>query len=112
MHSCGGRGKQMLTMTTQTTNDELCSVCGDPVKGGFEVFEYSRLGVPQLEISATADRNFNVCHWCNKTICFRCSDNPEAGLCNECNRISSVTIHDDEKTERALTTTTMEQPPK
>ena len=99
------------TMTTQTTDTELCSVCQEPVKGGFEVFRYSRLGVPRIEIQSTPDRNFNVCDACNKTVCFRCSDHPDSGFCNDCYRIMSVSIDDDED-KRALTTTPMDQEPK
>jgi hypothetical protein len=99
-------------MTTQTTNAEICSVCEQPVQGGFEVFRYSRLGVPRIEIESTPDRNFNVCDWCDKMVCFRCSDHPDSGFCNDCYRIMSVSIDDDEENKRALTPTTMDQEPK
>jgi hypothetical protein len=100
------------SMTTQTTNADICSVCEEPVKGDFEVFSYSRLGVPVVEVESTPDRNFNVCDWCNKTVCFRCSDHPDSGFCNDCYRIMSVSIDDDKEINRALTTTTMDQEPK
>jgi len=100
-------------MTTQTTNADICSVCMEPVKGGFEVFRYSRLGVPRIEIEPTPDTNFIVCDSCNNVVCYGCSDRPDSGLCNDCYRLGSVSINDDDKeNKRALTTTTMDQGPK
>jgi len=104
-------GKRIpFAMTTRTMNADICSVCERPVKGGFEVFSYSRLGSPQVEIESTPDRDFNVCDWCNMTVCFRCSDFPESGLCNRCYRLMSVPVDDDIEKTRAHTTT-MEQEP-
>lgn len=103
--------RSIYSMTTDTTHAEICSICKEPVKGCFEVFSYSRLGIPQVQIDSTPDRNFNVCDWCNKTVCFRCSNSPDSGLCNDCFRLSSVSIDDDKENKRALTPTTMDEGP-
>jgi hypothetical protein len=100
------------SMTTHTTNAEICSVCKEPVEGGFEAFTYSRLGVPRIEVEPIPGTNFIVCDWCNKTYCFRCTDHPDSGFCNDCYRIMSVSIDDDKENNGALQATTMEQEPK
>jgi hypothetical protein len=63
---------------------EICSVCGKRCAGGFEVYDRVESGVPVIVIDGTPDCNFNVCDWCNKTVCFDCSDDRDSGLCNEC----------------------------
>jgi len=86
-------------MTTITTNAEVCSVCKEPVRGGFETFSYLRLGEPVIEVTGTPDRNFNVCDLCNATICYRCSESPETGYCNECYRMVCAAQSVDRSTE-------------
>jgi hypothetical protein len=105
-------GERTTSMTTDTTSAELCSVCTEPVKGGFEVFRYSRLGIPRIELEPTPDTNFIVCDSCSNVVCYDCLDRPDSGICNDCHRIMSVSIDDDKAINRALTTTTMNQGPK
>lgn len=99
-------------MTTTTTNAEVCSVCQEPVQGGFETFSYLRLGTPVIEVAETPDRNFNVCDVCNVTICWRCSVCPESGYCNECFRMVREAQGADHSTEAHEETnlTTMPDP--
>lgn len=64
---------------------EICTVCHNEVRGGFEVREgMIEDGTPVIAIEGTLDRNFNVCDACNDVICFHCSTEPESGLCNRC----------------------------
>jgi hypothetical protein len=98
-------------MTTQTTSGELCSVCKIPVKGGFEVFSYSRLGDPRIVVDRTQDNDFIVCDWCNTTVCNRCAVYRETGYCNDCYRKASVMIDDVQEVTRAETPMTMNQEP-
>lgn len=58
-----------------------CKLCGQNVRGGFEV--YAR-GDATIVIDSTPDRNFNVCDCCNEEVHFRCSGYPESGYCDEC----------------------------
>jgi hypothetical protein len=61
---------------------DICEVCGEEVRGGFEVYERPEKNL--IVVDSTPDRNFNICDLCNKCVCFRCSKNPDSGYCNEC----------------------------
>lgn len=64
---------------------EICEVCGQPTRGGFENYERTlKDGTPMIVVDTTPDRNFNVCDLCNKVVHFRCSMHPETGYCDEC----------------------------
>ena len=63
---------------------ETCSVCRTQCRGGFDVYERVKNGVPTIVVDSTPDRNFNVCDLCNVSICFDCSKEPDSGYCNQC----------------------------
>jgi hypothetical protein len=61
---------------------DICEVCKEPVKGGFEV--YTRPEENLIVVDSTPDRDFNICDSCNKCVCFQCSIDRDSGYCNEC----------------------------
>lgn len=63
---------------------DICEVCKEPVKGGFEVYTKSDKDIFEIVVDTTPDRNFNICDACNKCVCFRCSIDRDSGYCNEC----------------------------
>jgi hypothetical protein len=70
-------------MQDQESGD-VCSVCKKSVKGGFGVIEEDAGDGFTIEISATPDRDFNVCDACNDVVHFACSRHPETGYCDRC----------------------------
>ena len=62
-----------------------CTVCTQPVNGGFEVYgRQMRDGTPVIALHSTSDRDHNVCDLCNRPVHFRCSQHPNSGYCNDC----------------------------
>jgi len=72
-------------MTTIQDDGEICEICGEATRGGFENYErVAKDGTPVFVIDSTPDRDFNVCDLCNKVVHFRCSMHPETGYCDAC----------------------------
>lgn len=69
----------------QPTSDFICVVCGEECTGGFDVWSKERKdGTFMIAVDSTPDRDFNVCDMCNDTVHFRCSKDPDSGLCDKC----------------------------
>lgn len=72
-------------MDTPQPTREVCSVCHQETRGGFQAFEDVMYdGTPIIGFCATPDRDFNVCDLCNAVAHFRCSKHPETGYCDAC----------------------------
>jgi len=67
-------------------SNEVCSVCREPVAGGFTVqgSEASDGRQFTIEIAGTPDRDFNDCDACNTRVHYRCSKHPKTGYCDRC----------------------------
>ena len=64
---------------------EICTVCLNECRGGFEVYERTRAdGTFEIVVDTTPDGDFNVCDLCNVAVHFRCSLRPETGYCDAC----------------------------
>jgi hypothetical protein len=65
---------------------EVCSVCKEPVKGGFNVLDTEAVDGEKMIIAIvdTPDRDFNDCDACNTRVHFRCSQHPASGYCDRC----------------------------
>jgi hypothetical protein len=76
----------ILRNTMKDIANEVCSVCGKPVAGGFTVQESELKDGEQIiiEIADTPDRDFNDCDACNTRVHFRCSKHPKTGYCDRC----------------------------
>ncbi len=69
----------------QLESGYICVVCGEACSGDFEVWSKERKdGTFVIAVDTTPDRNFNVCDLCNDTVHFRCSTDPDTGLCDKC----------------------------
>jgi hypothetical protein len=67
-------------------SDEVCSVCGKEVRGGFTVQEsdWADGGGFAMAVVGTPDRDFNDCDACNDRVHWRCSKHPKSGYCDRC----------------------------
>lgn len=64
---------------------DICIVCQQECRGGFEVYDRTRKdGTFEVVIDSTHDRDYNVCDLCNASVHFRCSCRPETGYCDAC----------------------------
>ena len=72
--------------TMQDPSSDVCSICSEPVVGGYTVLDSEPAdgGRFLIEIVGTPDRNFNDCDVCNTRVHFRCSRHPETGYCDRC----------------------------
>jgi hypothetical protein len=72
--------------TMQDPSRDVCSICSEPVVGGYTVraSEAADAGPFAIEIVGTPDRDFNDCDVCNTRVHFRCSKHPETGYCDPC----------------------------
>jgi hypothetical protein len=81
----------------QDTSGEVCSICSEPVTGGFTVREPEPEdgGRFVIAVTGTRDRDFNDCDACNARVHFRCSRHPETGYCDRCFEKYGLRDHED-----------------
>lgn len=63
---------------------ENCPKCHRILTGTIEVSSALIGGINVVVMEETANRNWILCDFCNRTICKSCCIMPESGYCNNC----------------------------